>query len=109
MAGFEADGPIVPIPDRVRDAFRDHVIFGYVAGGFVEACLANNLSEAVCRADPECLAYIRNIVMYLNNCVSAKCWGNEEKVTQWRNRIIQEEAEATHAALERAAQTTKGL
>jgi hypothetical protein len=76
------------ISDSTRDAvpplllrgINDYVHYGYETGGFLRACLENNLTEAVGRADPESLKALGPIVIYLFNAVPFKIRGSKEKV-----------------------------
>jgi hypothetical protein len=68
------------IPPHLLQGINDYVHYGYETGGFLRACLENNLTEAVGRADPESLEVLRPIVMYLYNAVPFKIRGDKEKV-----------------------------
>jgi len=52
-------------------------------GSFVWACITNDLSLAVGKADQHMTDRIEDIVMYLNNCFPVGCWGDEEAVKGW--------------------------
>jgi hypothetical protein len=47
------------------------------------ACLTNDLTGAVSRADFDSLQAIPAIVSYLYNEVPSVCWGSKEKVKAW--------------------------
>ncbi|MBD3404351.1 hypothetical protein GF420_15785 [candidate division GN15 bacterium] len=53
-------------------------------GGFLTACLENNLSRAVGRADGENLEKIPAIALYIFNQLPDPCWGSPEKVANWK-------------------------
>lgn len=53
-------------------------------GGFIAACLANDLTAAVCRADEESLECIRPIVKFIHNEMPSLCHGNKQLVHEWR-------------------------
>jgi hypothetical protein len=74
------------IPNRIRSAIQRHVAKGESVGGFVTAVLHNDLSEAIGRADEECLAAISTIVQYVYNEVPGAAWGSKEKVAAWQKK-----------------------
>ena len=52
-------------------------------GSFLRAVLANDLFDAVARADPESLALIGDVVRYIHWELPSGCHGTREKVTSW--------------------------
>lgn len=52
-------------------------------GGFLNACLENDLYEAVCRADGDCLDHIRELMQYIANELPTNAWGSKETVEAW--------------------------
>ena len=52
-------------------------------GGCLRAILANDLREAVGRADPDTEAALGHIVTWLYNYAPGSCWGSSEKVDAW--------------------------
>ncbi len=71
------------LPEHDRESMRLYVEHGILPGGFLTACLENNLSEAMVRADKinrECLL---DIVSFLYNEIPSPAWGSPEKVRQW--------------------------
>lgn len=71
------------IPQRTMLAINRHVKDHIKVGGFVTACLRNDLQAAIGLADEENLSAIRQIVVYLYNEVPAVCWGSPDKVREW--------------------------
>ena len=55
-------------------------------GGFLNACLENDLVGAIHRADPESLAILPQIVHYLWNEVRSDAWGSPDIVNKWLNQ-----------------------
>jgi hypothetical protein len=111
---FEADiSPEVAalVPASIRGACEKHVVHGLQPGGFVEALLTNNLTEAITRADKHNLQRIDEIVLYLLNALPLTCWGSEEKVKLWRDMIEDEnrqrEANRVYSELEKSAAPMK--
>lgn len=60
---------------------------GRSVGGFLSACLENNLSEAFGRADESSLDALHDIVRYIYNHVPMDAWGSKEKVQAWQARF----------------------
>lgn len=61
---------------------------GYVeqfipTGGFLRACLENDLKEACGRADSQNRYLIFDIVRFMYNELPLNCWGSREVVAQW--------------------------
>jgi hypothetical protein len=48
-------------------------------GGFLEAVITNNLTEAVRRADTWNQVSLPNYIHWLWNCAPSKMWGNEQR------------------------------
>jgi hypothetical protein len=55
-------------------------------GGFVNAVLENNLTEAIARADSDNLPNLPHIVCYCYNEIPPECWGSPKKVKEWYNK-----------------------
>ncbi len=55
-------------------------------GGFLTACLHNDLAEAVMRADYASFLALREIITALTNEPPSIAWGSRDKVTAWLNR-----------------------
>ena len=79
----ETDSMIAGIPLPILEGLREYGLHHVPAGGFLHAVLCNNLHEAVCRADVDSLAAIRQIVLYVYNVMPSPCWGSQEKVQAW--------------------------
>jgi hypothetical protein len=71
------------VPAHLLDALRRYGHDREPVGGFLAECLANNLCEAVCRADPESLEAIKGIVLYIHNAMPSTCHGSREAVRAW--------------------------
>ena len=52
-------------------------------GGFLNAVLENNLTEAFARADSSNSANMKNIVGYVYNNLPYHAWGTKERVAAW--------------------------
>lgn len=87
--------PSKPYAKRIQDAnplvfrsFRQFALQGRLPGkdSFVWACLTNDLSTAVGKADSDMRKRLEDIVMYLNNCLPMGCWGSADTVDQWSEK-----------------------
>lgn len=70
-------------PPSVREGLKNYIEHRIPTGGFLNAVLCNNLSEAFGRADHinrECLFQIAS---WIYNEAPAACWGNPSKVEKW--------------------------
>jgi|APSaa5957512535_1039671.scaffolds.fasta_scaffold309369_1 hypothetical protein len=56
-------------------------------GSFLGHVLENNLFEALCRADSESLAAIKEICMFVHWELPSKCHGSKENVRSWIQEI----------------------
>ena len=65
---------------ETKETIDNYVEKGWEPGGFVRACLENNLKEAIGRADPGNLRDIKEIVGYIYMHIPAKVWGSPAKV-----------------------------
>lgn len=83
------------IPPAVKSAIDRHVRDGDETGGFVNACLENDLKEAFARADEDNTAAMREIVAYLYNEIPSAAWGSPAKVRAWKT-IRQKRATLDH-------------
>lgn len=81
-AGFTVRG--VTIPEHLVDGLDAHARNGRPTGSFLQACLENNLHEAVSRADTEALQALPAIMGWLYMEAPAGCWGTPAKVKAWR-------------------------
>lgn len=76
-----------PVGDDILGGLDRYLNEGIVPGGFLTACLENNLKEAFGRADADNGSNMKNIVAYLYNYVPAQAWGSVERVNEWQNKI----------------------
>ncbi len=56
-------------------------------GSFLGHVLENNLFEALCRADLESLAAIKDICMFVHWEMPSQCHGSKENVRKWIQEI----------------------
>ena len=77
---------------------------GIRAGGFLMACLENDLLGAMNRADVNNLPRLQEIVYWMYDEIPVGCWGSKEKVSTWRgertigdtNRAIKQKMDSLH-------------
>ena len=71
------------IPPRQRQAIDDYARSGLRPGHFLEAVLADELFEAMNRADDACKLALPAIVTYINCSLPAGCHGCRDLVERW--------------------------
>lgn len=74
-----------PIPPAVYASLRRYVDEKIATGDFLRAVIENDMAEAIGRADPQSLAALPNIVLFLYNEAPAPCWGSKLRRLQWLN------------------------
>lgn len=84
------------IRPEIRESLDRYVNDGIPTGGFLEAVIANDLMDAVGRADRENLHAIAAIAAYVYNDMPGDCHGSREVYDQWLHR---------HAERRRAARS----
>lgn len=72
-----------PVPPNVYDAIQRYVEHGVEPGGFVRACLENDLRGAVSRADAKNKDYLQQICYMMNAAIPSMAHGSEKKVRTW--------------------------
>lgn len=84
-----------------QESIDRYVKHGIPTGDFLRACIENNLSEAVARADEHRLPMIPAIIGYLYNEVDKRCWGHANACGEWitRKRAEREEMERQEKAV----------
>ena len=75
-------------PGHILNAIADYASSRTLHGHFVTAVLANDLSQAVFRADKDSLAGLADIVRYVHWEIPDKCHGSIEKVEAWVDGAI---------------------
>jgi len=71
------------LPEGLRNGMKRYVEDGIRPGGFLTACLENNLTGAVNRADATNLPRLQDIVRWLYNEAPGSCWGSVDQVHAW--------------------------
>jgi hypothetical protein len=76
------------------DSIRRFVDHGIPTGGFLRAVLANDLMEAVGRADESSLVNLADICRYVYNDIPANAHGSYERIDLYLAQKHKERAEA---------------
>jgi hypothetical protein len=92
IEGVRIPAEYQPIGAKMLQALLLYQKYGEVSGGFMEALLANDFSRAVCNADPENLANIRRLGLWLSNMMPGPIWGSYKKVNAWQKAKAQDRA-----------------
>lgn len=71
------------VPEHLRDGLLRYVVDRIMPGDFLRAVLSNDLMRAFSYATPESRESLRDLVFWIYNYVTSRCWGSEEKVNQW--------------------------
>jgi len=71
------------LPEHCRGGFLRYLRYGIEPGGFLLAVLANNLREAVGRADETNKRALADYVFVLYNYAPSAAWGSPERVEAW--------------------------
>ena len=71
------------VPEWVLETLTAYVKTGRPTGDFLFACLTNNLSQAIGRADENSYAYLGNIMSWIYNRAPSACWHDEKAVKDW--------------------------
>ncbi len=72
------------IPEHLEKSLRRYADLGIPTGGFLRACLENNLMTAVgAAANSEVRFALQEICQYIYNEIPSPCWGSPEKVQAW--------------------------
>lgn len=73
-----------PLPPYMASGLAYYVIFGTPPGSFLTAVLANDLMEAMGRADLENRQLLFNYTFNLYNYAIPQCYGSHATVTKWQ-------------------------
>ena len=80
----------IELATELEESLRAYIATGRPTGGFLRACLSNDLSGACARADEANLIQIPVIVAFLVNKAPASCWGSPQRVDDWLTTKQQE-------------------
>lgn len=71
------------IAPHLADSLDSYARHGQPTGGFLRACLENDLMEACGRADTFNKVILHVIASYIYNELPANCHGSRERVESW--------------------------
>jgi len=71
------------VPDTLHDGLVEYCAARRPVGSFLTAVLANDLTDAVCRADERNFRRLKDLCRFLFNYCPAPAWGSREKVAAW--------------------------
>lgn len=74
------------VPSHLLRGLDGHIASGTETGEFLAAVLANDLRQAVLRADEQSLAGLRGLLQFLYCDAPSPCWGSVEARDAWRAR-----------------------
>ncbi len=80
------------LPAHLKASLDRYVVGGIAPGGFLRACIENDLCSAVARADDENFLRLGQIISYLYHECPTGCWGHKGVIEQWRGRVRCEQA-----------------
>ena len=75
------------LPDELEASIRRYVDQGIPTGGFLQACIENDLMEACGRADEQNIHLLPVIAAYLHNKTPVGCHGEKGDMKRWIERI----------------------
>jgi hypothetical protein len=71
------------VQGHILQSLDDYAEKGWEPGGFLVACLCNDLMGAVARADDRNVRVLRDIALYIHNELPSPCHGSPEHVAAW--------------------------
>ena len=74
------------VPEHLHEGLVGYLVHRIPPGHFLIACLENNLSDVMSRADETSRAGLFSIVKFLYNDAPNIAWGSQNKVTAWLAR-----------------------
>lgn len=83
-----------------KESIDNYVHLGIPPGGFITSVLANDLMEALGRADTENRFDIFEICQYIYNGIPSTCHGSYEIVDQWLKAKYEERASDSNKGAE---------
>lgn len=71
------------VPEHLHEGLVAYLTERRPVGSFLHAVLANDLTQAITRADPISTLGLRETVLFLLNHAPAPAWGSHEQVDAW--------------------------
>ena len=82
-SGVEWDKVPSTVPPLVVKSLKNYVENRVKPGGFLSAVLANNLKAAIMSADPQSLAGLKSLVMFIYDYIPGNCHGSYQDMNRW--------------------------
>ena len=83
------------LPEHLRESLDAYAKDGRPTGGFLQACIENDLTMAIRHGDDGNVVLMHVIVGYLYNECPHECWGAKGKFDKWieakRNERLKKE------------------
>lgn len=71
------------IPEHTKGAIERYILDRYAPGSFLQSVLANDLFQAVGRADDINIRHLRDICGWIYNRAPLDCWGSYETIKKY--------------------------
>ena len=81
--GMQGKNYTTGFPDNLYESLVRYRDNGIPTGGFLRACLENDLLKSCEKADQESRKFLYNITFFLYNDFPSSSWGSSEKVDSW--------------------------
>lgn len=98
----------VKCPRELQEGLVLYVTGRLETGGFLRACLENNLTEAISRADMRSVVCLHAVMRFIWNELPSRCWGTPEKVQAWLDMDPQGHGALAAAWIERHPELIRG-
>lgn len=79
----EIETGLETVPVHLRGGLKRYLADRVRPGHFLCALLCNDLADAVLRADPDSLAGLRDLLLFLHNWAPGPAHGSPEKFDAW--------------------------
>jgi hypothetical protein len=83
LTGQRVDINYTALPERLQQSLQYYIEHHIQTGGFLNAVLSNDLTEACSRADEDMKYKLYDVIFWLYNEAPSVCWGSPEKVGAW--------------------------
>lgn len=84
------------LDEELRESLIRYAVHGVPTGGFLRAFLANDLMQAIGRADERSQAQFRQLALFVHNWLGSECHGSYDAVDAWTASPMTSEKVAAH-------------
>ncbi len=74
------------VPPHLRNGMREYIQRGHVPGDYLQAVIANDLNDALSRADENSMGSLGVLTTWLYNDAPGGCWGSRGIMNAWSTR-----------------------